>query len=111
MKKFCYKGGIFIKLKHKDLLFSETLPKREGMKSRFKNNAKTVKDLRNYVWEWFYDYNRKFPRSYHKKYRKHGQYNGKKPLKKEKVRKVKQFYKKYRKGLLEESLKTNNMLY
>lgn len=87
-----------MKLKHQGMLFSETLPKHEGMKDRFKAKPKLTQEMRNYSWEWFCDYSHS--RAYYKKYRRHGQYNGKKPRKREKIRKAKQFREKYKEALL-----------
>lgn len=78
-----------MKLKHQGMLFLGTLPKHESMKDKFKTHPKLAEGMQNYAWERYHDYSH--CRAYYRKYRRHGQYNGKKPRKREKIREVKQF--------------------
>lgn len=87
-----------MQFKHKDILLSEALPKREGMMDRFKNNPKMAQGLRNYIWEWYAD--DYYPPAFHQKYRRHGQFNGKKSRKRERIRKSRLFRRKYKNALL-----------
>lgn len=85
-------------LKHPGMLCSEILPKHEGMKEKFKTNPKLAQEMRNYSWEHFCDYSH--CRGYYKKYRRHGQFNGKKPRKRESIRRARQIKQRYKDELV-----------
>lgn len=87
-----------MKFEHDDILLSEALPKREGMMDRYKHNPKMTQGLRNYAWDLYMD--DYYPPAFHQKYRRHGQFNGKKSRKRERIRKARLFRKKYKEALL-----------